>query len=410
VLTALLCDRASDTELLDLSAYATKKISPRLSRPITTGATLAGDTPGLWDTGFDGRPNLEVGTRTLKILQDGVLRANTPIWNISGTADETTSSIDVTGIDALIYTLTRLAQIVNGDGTQNFSDMKFPSPISGAELLETCLLATIANDGPLPIDLTGPIASSTDLAVDMTNWPVTIADLITTLTASGGLEILLNPADTHTGYAPGVLGSLTAADHLGQDLTGSVHFVFEQGNEQNSIAKLRRSFDMSSLANKLWYYLGGAYPLDSSHYAGNITGTETGAAPGSEDLTAYQALQLASQDLYLVAMVAKIIDDNNDENSERKLWHRIWKTEVALRTVPRELLFITPVRGEAAPYRPFIDYTVGDTVSSAASALVGPAFTDGVQRVYGFDLSEDVDGVETVGELIVSADGIGTIG
>jgi hypothetical protein len=100
----------------------------------------------------------------LKILQDGVLRANTPIWNISGTADENTSSIDVTGIDALIYTLTRLVQIVNGDGTQNFSDMKFPSPISGAELLETCLLATIANDGPLPIDLTGPIASSVDLA------------------------------------------------------------------------------------------------------------------------------------------------------------------------------------------------------------------------------------------------------
>jgi hypothetical protein len=108
-------------------------------------------------------------------------------------------------------------------------------------------------------------------------------------------------------------------------------------------------------------------------------------------------------------MVVKIIDDNNDENSERKLWHRIWKTEVALRTVPRELLFITPVRGEAAPYRPFIDYTVGDTISSNARAR-RPGVRRREQRIYGFDLTEDVDGVETVGELIVSADGIGTIG
>lgn len=403
MLTALICDRASDTELLDLSEYATKKISPRLSRPTTTGATLAGDTPGLWETSFDGRPNLEVGTRTLKILQDGVLRANTPIWNISARADENTSSIDITGIDALIYTLTRLVQ----DATGAFADPVFPSPISGAEILEASLQNTITYDGPLPIDLTGPIASSTDLAANLADWPITIADLITTLTASGGLEILLNPADTHTGYAPGVLGSLTAADHLGQDLTGSVRFVFERGNPLNSIAQLRRSFDMSSVANKLWYFLGGR--KDSRHYAGNITGTETGAAPGSEDLTAYQALQLASQDLYLVAMVAKIIDDNGDENTVRRLWHRIWKTEVALRTVPRELLFITPVRGEAAPYRPFIDYTVGDTVSADADVL-GPPFTGREERVYGFDLTEDVDGVETVGELIVSADGIGTIG
>jgi hypothetical protein len=156
--------------------------------------------------------------------------------------------------------------------------MKFPSPISGAELLEACLLATIANDGPLPIDLTGPIASSTDLAVDLTNWPVTIADLITTLTASGGARDPAQPGR----HAHRLRPRRPRLADRGRPSRPGPHrqrpLRLREGNEQNSIAKLRRSFDMSSVANKLWYFLGGAYPLDSRHYAGNITGTETGAA------------------------------------------------------------------------------------------------------------------------------------
>lgn len=405
MLSVLLCDVASDTELLDLSERAlTKRVSARLSRPTSTLNTVAGDMPGLWATDFDGRPNLEVGRRTIKVLQDGVLRANTPVWTINGSADENSSSIEITGVDPLILSLFRLVQ--EADGT--YADPVFPSPISGAEIIEAAFNNTIARDGPLPIDLTGPIASSTDLAADLTNWPITIADLITTLTATGALDLQLNPGDTHTGLAPGVLGQLTVADHLGSDLSGSVHFDFKTGDY--SIAKLRRSFDMSTMTNKLQYFLGGGTPLDSRHYAGNITGTETGLAPGSEDLTAYQALQVASQDLYWVMMLVRIFDSGADENSQRKLWHRIWKTEVALRTKPRELLYITPIRGASTPYRPFIDYGPGDTISANAAELVGPAFADQEQRIYGFDLTEDQDGVETVGELIVSLDGIGTIG
>jgi hypothetical protein len=268
-----------------------------------------------------------------------------------------------------------------------------------------CARNTIANDGPLPIDLTGPIASSTDLAADLTNWPITIADLITTLTATACLDILLNPVDTHLGYAAGILGSLTAPTISAKTSPAASTSTSRQGDY--SIAKLRRSFDMSSLANKLWYYLGGAYPLDSSHYAGNITGTETGAAPGSEDLTAYQALQLASQDLYGVADGRpRSSTTTTTRTPQRKLWHRIWKTEVALRTVPRELLYITPVRGEAAPY-PAVHRLHGrrhDLRSNAASSS-GRRSPTARQRIYGFDLTEDVDGVETVGELIVSRTG-----
>lgn len=398
MLTVLLCDADSDTELVDLSEYASaKQVSPRLSRPTTTSNTVAGDTPGLWATDFDGRPNLEVGRRTIKVLQDGVLRANTPVWRWDGSADENSSSIQITGIDPLIRTIVRLVQ----DDTGAFSDPVFPSPISGAEMLEAAFNNTIANDGPLPIDMSGPIASSTDLAADLTNWPIKLSDLITTLTATGALDLLLNPVDTHMGFPAGILGQLTAADRLGADRTGDVQFSFIPGDSANSIAKLRRSFDMSTMANKLWYFLGRR--IDSRHYAGNITATETG-------LEDYAALQLASQLLYGVMMDAKIKDDNDDENSARKLWHRIWKTEVALRTKPRELLYITPIRGEASPYRPYIHYAVGDTIEASAGELVGPAFADVDQRVYGFDLSEAEDGVETVSELIVSLDGIGTIG
>ena len=60
--------------------------------------------------------------------------------------------------------------------------------------------------------------------------------------------------------------------------------------------------------------------------------------------------------------------------------------------------------GPAAP-EPFDDYGIGDLVTVNLGDVFGPAVTGGVQRIYGFDVDLDSDGVERVAELIVSAQG-----
>jgi hypothetical protein len=387
--TYLLCDKDSDAELADLTEWSlTKKISARLNRPLSTVLTIPGDTAAIRDSSFDGRPNLEVGRRTIKAYQDGVLRGHTLVWNIGPSGDENQTSVMVTGYDPMMLLPKRLVQ--ESDGT--FANPQFASPITGAEILQQVIDNTVSNDGPLPIDTSGAISSSTDLAADLTNWPTTIGDLFTMLTDTGVLDVQMAPVDTHTGFPAGIMAQLLVADELGADLTDSVHFDYATGDF--SVANIRRSFDMDELCNKLWYYLGPR--IDDTHYRGNITATEAG-------LETYAALQLASRDLYGVYMDARIYDDTDVESDARPLFHRLWKTEVQLRVNPRELLYVQPAAGDGCPFRPFIDYNPGDRVSVNAADIVGPAIDGAVQRIYGFDVDEDQDGIERASELIVSA-------
>ena len=78
-------------------------------------------------------------------------------------------------------------------------------------------------------------------------------------------------------------------------------------------------------------------------------------------------------------------------------------TELAHRKIPLELLYVTPQTGVAP--EPFDDYDIGDLVTVNLGTVFGPAVVSGVQRVYGFDVDLDTDGVERVSELMVSARG-----
>lgn len=392
--TFSLCDRVTDATLADLTVWSTsKKVSARLNRPLAVDLTVPGDTTSLQGDAGDGLPLLWPGVRTVKAYQDGTLRGHTIVWNWGPSGDPNNTAWTLTGYDPMMLFPKRLVQ--EADGT--FADPVFPSPISGAEIIQLALENTIANDGALPIDLTGPIASSADLAADLSGWPTTIADLVSTLTDTGELDIQMFPVDTTTGYAAGVMAQVRVADSLGSDLTATVHFDYGTGSY--NVSNIRRSFDLDELCNKLYYYLGPRGTYDNRHYKGNITATETG-------LEAYAALQDTSRDIYGVFMDVKIFDDTDVENSQRKLFHQLWKTEVTLRVQPRELLYVTPAPGTGSAFRPFIDYNPGDVVSVNASTLVGPAISSAAQRIYGFDVEIDANGVERVSELIVSPDGV----
>lgn len=391
----LLCDKATDTELADLSnSCQTKTLSPRLSRPWQISIEVPGIDALIRDTSFDGNPNLTAGIRTLKWLQDGVLRAHCTVWQPAPQGDQNTQMTTVTAFDPIQMLQGRYVM----DATGNLSRPSFASPISGAEILLEAITNSITFDGPLPIIVDPDVGAfdidvppATDLSGYLTNWPLKIGDLYTLLVATNAIDVFLTPVDTHSGADAGIMGVLNVVNHQGDDLSGSVSFDYGLGGFTAS--NVRRLFDMDILCNKLEYLLGRQ--RDDEHWDGNVTATEAG-------LEDQLALELASREIYGTFRDIKVFDDNDLENSVRPLFHQLFKEEVRTRVQPREMLYITPQAGLG--YRPFIDFGMGDTVSSNVADFVGPAIAGAQQRLYGFDVTEDgSDGVERTSELICAA-------
>jgi hypothetical protein len=386
--TFKLCDLATDSELVDLTPRAlSAKLSPRLNRPLTTVYELPADDSTLRALALDGDLNLTVGTRCIKAFQGGTLRANTLVWNLEYQGDADTTKVMVTGYDPMILLRFRPVR----DSTGNLVDPTFASPIAGATILKNAIDNSVTYEGALPITTTGgtfntTIPPATNLAAELTDWPTTIGDLLTLLTDTGVVDVVMDPIE-----GAGLLARLSILNQRGTDRTGAVHFDYATG--AHSIQNIRRVFDMDQLCNKLYYYLGPK--KTTTRWAGNITATETG-------LEAYDALQTASRAKYGTYMDIRIYDSNGTENSARPLFHQLWKEEVTLRVSPRELLYVQPTTD--AGFEPFTDFNIGDTFSLNASDIIGPTFTGAIQRIYGFDVDIDADGVQRVGELICSAD------
>lgn len=399
-LAALLCDFDTDETIADLSYEgATVKLSPRLNRPLAASVTLPGDMASIRGLAGDGLPAVQVGKRTLKIIRNGVLRANTLLWNVAPSGDPNSTSVVLTGYDPLILFGKRTVR----DSTGNLVDPDFTliGATGGADILVEAINATNTYVGTLPIDLGGTFSTTIDLAAFLTDWPMNMADLLTLLTNTGVCDVTMDPIDhAHYGYAAGLIGRINIVDHYGNDLSGSVHFDYATGDY--SLASLRRTFDMDELCNRLVYYFGPK--LNKTTYKGDISATDP--SPPGPDLSAYLALETASRDEFGVYEEIRIFDDSEGPTSGRPMFHELWKTEVALRVQPRQMLYMQAAAGDGCPFQPFDDYNIGDVVSTNAADIVGPAISGGQQRIYGFDIDQDASGPERVSEFIVSSAGL----
>jgi hypothetical protein len=397
----LLCDIATDTTVLDLTnIFTSMTIKPRANRPLTIIVTVPADqVRGTWD---DDKPKLAKGIRAIKYKRNGTLYGHVRIDLTEFDGDENQGTIQITGYDPMMQLIKRPVRDADG----SFVNPSFASPISGAEILKAAVDNTISNsggagdqEGPLPIDTTSGTFDTTvppavDLAAELTDWPITIGDLITTLTQTGAVDVIMRPVDSSMGFDPGILAELSILNKAGADLTATVHFDYDTGDR--NVSKLRRVDDLSQLCNKLIYELGPR--IDDTHWQGNITATETTPV----DLSAYLTLEEDSRDIYGTYMEVKVFD-SADENDARPLFHELWKNEVALRINGRELVYMTPVAG--CEFEPFDGYHVFDTTAINASDLCGREIVGETQRIYGFDVSMDgSDSVERVSELITSAD------
>lgn len=396
MLQALLTDLETDQEICDLTPFSTIKLSPRLSAPRGVEVTLAGDTQEVRGLADDGYPIVQVGRRGIKILRNGVLRANTILWGLAPDGDQNTTRMLLQAHDPMVLFLKRFARDAGGTiGNPQFAGS------SGAAILQEAIQGSIDFVGPLPIDITGGaldlgVPPAVDLSSQLMDWPMKISELSSLLTNSGKFDVVMEPVDTaHTGAVLGVMGQLQAVNRYGSDLSSSVHLDYATGD--HGVAGLRRFFDMDGLCNSLRYLLGPR--LNPNHWPGSIEGTDP-------EFAVYAALQVASQAkfLWVYEDIRMIFDDMKSETDFRPLANALWKTEVVLRVEPQQLLFLTPAAGDGCPFKPFDDYSIGDTISTNLADIVGPEIAGGTQRIYGFDITQEPNGPERVSELIIGPD------
>jgi hypothetical protein len=414
--TVHLTDVLTDTLLDDLTTIALEtQIKVRLNKPTQITVTLPSDQAQLYTAWTDGDPQMFPGSRGIKVYKDGVLVAYCLVWTCSWTGDEGTDpKLTVTAFDPLIrlqyrnvFDLTGhiadwdFLAVTGTDGSGNptiDAATLLHAAISSSETFEdntVTLLGTPYTPATFPIDYTtGTFAATVNIWALINDSPMTIGDLMSTITDTGAADVILTPTDTSLGAAAGVMGVMNVVDVAGADVSGTVHFDYDTGLKNT--AAVTRMLDMSTLGNRMVYEIGPKYGLD--HWFANVTGTEAG-------LETFQSLALNSRVKYGTFAQARVYDDD-DGKAALPLYHQLWKTETKLRSKPRELVYVTPAaKGDNfAQFTPWADYNIGDLVAVNTSNKVGPAIASTTQRIYGFDVTIGDMGVERVGQLVTSAD------
>lgn len=427
----ILADGITDTTLADITGLVTAKIQPRLSRPMTTifDATEAND-PVWFTTAPDGYPNLSPGDRTIKVYRNGALISNCEVWRCDWVGDANTQTVQITCYDPMIRAPMHLVRddYGNYDGWQFINpvdyatggDATHPKLPAGPTVQRIIRNADTFDDhgigdepniqppwytGPrqFPIDYNaGDFSAQANIWDLFSNGPIDCGTFIYGMVSDTGVcDIVLTPTEPALGTATGVYGILNVVNQWGADNSAAVHFDYNTGN--NSIVKVERSIDMATVANRLKYLLG---PKSNrpDHWPGSI----------DQPILADQITQVQptwdemwlSRERYGL-MYAVRTYDSEPTNTVRWLFHALFNTELALRVGPRELIALVP--STECPFKPWDHYDIGDIVAVNLAQTVGPATLGdprAMQRIYGFDVEVDVNGVETVTTIYNSADAV----
>ena len=427
--TCILYDLQSN-EIADITGIALEKTLQRrlnLFRVMTVQAPA--NHPLLTDTYTDGYRNLRRGNRKLIVWEDGG-PGDQPIfhgrvWTVERNGDGTKNLVTITAYMPLAElgyeSNDRAGRPVRGSTVQptagspfanydgNFIYPKFASSIadqtgiSGPDLILQVLTNSqntgaesdpTPGEGPLPIDLTtGTFDLDVPPAVDLSpfdtmDWPVLIGDFIQQLCQTGVCNIDDRPVDPSEGFDPYVMSVITARSSIGTDRSDTVHFDYWTGSYNAKAC--RHVEDFSTGDNKLYDYLGPR--VDTFRWRGNITP----GAPGTlVDPTESRAL-------YGQFMSIRVLDSLGTEASSRPLYLALWNAEQAFRVEPRDMLFITPADDEKGLFTAPGDFDVGDLVAVNVGPDLGVEFA-GAQRVYGYDLTWNREGIRTVSQIIAAA-------
>ena len=382
----------SGNVIVDVSTVASnKKLRFRLNRPATVSFDVPADHSLVKTVWSDGDPYVNAGNRALVCKRDGFMAFNGRLWTTSDSGDANTTRTFVTAFDDLVMLQSRLVR----DSTGSVTKPVFASPISGASIIKQMVDNTIARVGPIGITTTGgtfdiPSPPAENLAGELGNWPVTCADLLSRIADTGAVDARLDYIDNQ-GATRAILSAKNTVNS-GRDLSagfaGGPAVAFEYGTGTRNVQAITRTLDMGTVANNITYYLG---PQTGTSYNATLTATNA-----------------ASQSKYGVFESTTVYD----QKADAAIFDTLLAKESLLRKKPRELLSIVPVYDpKVGPsgfpigtFQPIITYNLGDIVTVNCGTVLRRAFS-GQQRIYGFDIDITDDAVETVSQIICSADG-----
>lgn len=344
----------------------------------------------------------------LKITINSVLKFHGFVLTCSDEADENTGYTVYEAADPMEMWRWRPARDHTGPTPGNFITPSFFKRLKYAPLImEEILLRSM--DGSNPAVGEGPLfitigyvegSSSADVSGAPTNFPMTIAEVASLLTSTGVLDIVMTPIDSG-----GNMGQVSFYNgQYGTDRTASVSFDFATG--AHNVRNVRRVQDMTNMCNKLWYNLGPKETIN--RYKANITGDDNYLDCACRDQSAVLARRAASQAAYGVRMDIQEFDvdvirkenqsavDCTKADPVRMIYRCQWQTEQWIRSVPKDLVHITPVRGVGINA-----FDIGDLVSVNAGSYLRGGFS-GAQRIYEYTVGWDEDGVLEITELVTS--------
>jgi hypothetical protein len=220
-------------------------------------------------------------------------------------------------------------------------------------------------------------------------FPMTIDRMFTLLASTGQLVVQRLP-----GPAGNTL--LNFLNPYTNDISGSVNYGYGTGSYNSQIAQFTR--DADDIANALWYLVGRRRP--DGRWPGSITATAP--HPGGVWPPTLLTHVYDSRDQWGYSQEIQILDDIGDENSIREMFEERWANEAWVRAQPREFGSVLPQSGTVPNFSP------GDTIGIQSGSMLNGGF-NADQRVYGWDISVDADGVISWDDITTSADQEGAV-
>ena len=368
----LLRDR-NGTTITDLSTLARgKKCRRRFGRPGWATCEVPSHLVG---AGIAGATTLYCTFPEYGLFHNGI------VITAEDQAEEDEYWTKITAFDPVWWWQHRVVEDADGDYSK---PTILTDNVTAPAIMQAAINNTIANEGAIGATVGTVATGGANVTGANVDWPIRISDLAAMLQLTGELDIVCNPVNSGSTY-----GQVSFYNgNYGSDLSGSV--VFSYGTGSYNCRGMRKVDDFSTICNALRYFLGPK--IDDQHWSGNITRDDT-ALP---DYAAMIALTDASRAAYGKFVDVRIIDA--DYVVAVEMYRYQWQVETVLRRKAKEMVYADLDHGVGLG-----TFDIGDKVGISAGPMLRGGFS-GSQRVYGYTVAEDEDGVRSIEDLETSAD------
>lgn len=346
--------------------------------------------------------------QTLELLQSGSPIFNGEIWMPEASGEVDAAYVEATAWDWSIWCRKRMCKqgLLDPDpgnmvDVSPLIDRCKTAPEIAAAFVEYALVdpdaalyvpsGSFPPSGPskaFPIVVGDVETGGVDLTGTPMAFPMTLDRMFQLLQSTGQLVLERVPGDGFT--------TLNFRNPYVNDVSSTV--LYEYGTGLHNAQTSTYTLDIDDLINALWYLVGRR--RRDGRWPGSITPT----APNQTQDWPDELLQRISDSRieWGYGQEIQVLDDAGDENAIREMFEERWANEAWIRAVPREFASIMPERGTQP------NFAVGDTIGVAGGTTMNGGFS-GDQRVYGFDLTQDADGVITWDDITTSADQEGAV-